>query len=161
MNSIIDVGFVLFFSQVLFVLNEKNIPCTLYEVDVSNGEQFSNWFMQMNPKMDVPVLQNDTLIVPSSNQIIGYLEANFVDTHPALLPTEDRNLFKQIIFLHRKISQIPVGIISLGTFLHPKIVSSPQLPFVGPLRGSFLSKRIVPNLYHIFHVNMNLHIFFL
>lgn len=99
--------------------------------------------MQMNPKMDVPVLQNDTLIVPSSNQIIGYLEANFVDTHPTLLPTEDRNLLKQIVFLHRKISQIPIGIISLGTILHPKIVKSPQLPFIGPLRASFLSKPFV------------------
>ncbi|XP_031616589.1 ganglioside-induced differentiation-associated protein 1 [Contarinia nasturtii] len=128
-----------FYSQkVLFVLHEKNIPCTLYEVDVSNGEQCSNWFMQMNPKMDVPVLQNDMLVVPSSNQIIHYLEANFVEKHPTLLPTQNRNLLNKVIFLNRKISQIPIGIISLGTFIHSKIVSSPQLPFIGPLRCSFL-----------------------
>lgn len=109
-------------------------------MDVSNGEQCSDWFVQMNPKMDVPVLQNDTLIVPSSNQIIGYLEANFTDTHPALLPTDDRGLLRQVIFLHRKISQIPIGMISLGSILHPKIVYSPRLPFVGPLRIRFLRK---------------------
>lgn len=63
----------------LFVLHEKNIPCSLYEVDVINGEQCSNKFMQMNPKMDIPVLQNETLVVPSSNQIISYLEANYND----------------------------------------------------------------------------------
>ncbi|XP_055313359.1 ganglioside-induced differentiation-associated protein 1 isoform X2 [Sitodiplosis mosellana] len=126
-----------FYSQkVLFVLHEKNIPCTLYEVDVANGEQCSSWFMQMNPKMDVPVLQDDTLVVPSSNQIINYLEANF--NGPSLLPKEDRNLLNKVIFLNRKICQIPIGIISLGTFIHPDIVSKPKLPFIGPLRRSFL-----------------------
>lgn len=124
----------------LFVLHEKNIPCTFYEVDVSNGEQCSNWFMQMNPKMDVPVLRNETLIVPSSNQIISYLEANFVNTHPPLLPLDNRNNLNKVVLFHRKISQIPIGIISLGTILHSDIVSSPKLPFVGPLRRSFLGK---------------------
>lgn len=97
--------------------------------------------MQMNPKMDVPVLRNDTLVVPSSNQIIHYLEANFNGKkHPTLLPFEDRNLMNKVIFLNRKISQIPIGIISLGTFIHPDIVSSPKLPFIGPLRRKFLGK---------------------
>lgn len=119
----------------LFVLHEKNIPFTLYEVDVSNGEQCSNWFMQMNPRMDVPVLQNNTFIVPSSNQIINYLEANFSGPkHPTLLATENRTLLN-------KIDQIPIGMISLGTFIHSNIVSSPRLPFIGPLRSSFLGER--------------------
>lgn len=121
----------------LFVLHEKNIPCTLYEVDVSNGEQNTDWFVEMNPKMDVPVLQNDMLIVPSSSQIISYLESNFGNSH-SLLPFDDRSLLKQTLFLHRKISQIPIGLISLGSILHPNIVSSPRLPFVGPLRIQFL-----------------------
>lgn len=107
-------------------------------MDVSNGEQFSNWFVEMNPKMEIPVLQNETLIVPSSNQIISYLESNFGDIQPALLPFDDRMLLKQVIFLHRKISQIPIGMISLGSILHSKIVSSPSLPFIGPLRVRFL-----------------------
>lgn len=122
----------------LFVLHEKNIPCTLYEVDVANGEQCSNWFMQMNPKMDVPVLRNETLIVPSSNQIISYLEANFINGHSTLLPLDSRQLLNKVVLLHRKISQIPIGIISLGTILHSDLVSAPKLPFVGPLRQSFL-----------------------
>lgn len=104
--------------------------------------------MQMNPKMEVPVLQNDTLIVPSSNQIISYLLANFNENpEKSLLPTDDRNLLRDMIFLNRKISQIPVGIISIGTFLHPDIISSPKLPFIGPLRNSFL--RNYPTVFRI------------
>lgn len=95
--------------------------------------------MHMNPKMDVPVLRNDTLVVPSSNQIINYLEANFNGT--ALLPRGNRNHLNKVVFLNRKISQIPIGIISLGTFIHPDIVSAPKLPFVGPLRQSFLGEQ--------------------
>lgn len=100
--------------------------------------------MQMNPKMDVPVLRNDTLVVPSSNQIIHYLEANFSgEQHPTLLPFDNRNSLNKVIFLNRKISRVPIGIISLGTFIHPNIVSSPKLPFIGPLRQRFLGELTV------------------
>lgn len=58
-------------------MHEKQIKCTLYEVDVTNGEQFSDWFLELNPKGEVPVLQNGTFIVPSSGQIISYLEGNY------------------------------------------------------------------------------------
>lgn len=96
--------------------------------------------MQMNPKMDVPVLQNETLIVPSSSQIINYIEANFKQN--PLLPTDDRHVMSKVILINRKISQIPIGMISLGTFIHSDIVSSPKLPFIGPLRKSFLRNLI-------------------
>lgn len=64
-------------AQVLFAFYEKNIECDLEEVDISTGTQCSNWFLQLNPKFDVPVLQNGSLVIPSSNQIISYLEENF------------------------------------------------------------------------------------
>lgn len=98
----------------MFVLNEKNISCNRYEVDLSNGEQCSNWFMQMNPKMDVPVLQNESLIVPSSSQIINYLEADFIGTDVPLLPTDDRHLLRKIEFLNRKISQNNIILVLLA-----------------------------------------------
>lgn len=63
--------------QVLFAFYEKNIECDLQEVDITNGKQCSNWFLELNPKFDVPVLQNGSLVIPSSNQIINYLEENF------------------------------------------------------------------------------------
>lgn len=39
---------------------------------------------------------------------------------------------------HRAICQLPIGIISVGTILHPFIVSDAKLPFVGPLRDGIL-----------------------
>lgn len=151
--------------QVLFVLHDKNIPCTLYEVDVTNGEQFSDWFIHLNPKLDIPVLQNGPLIVPSSSQIICYLDANFnsgefVQFHDTirkhsrwfrlirtqnlgehdLFPASNSKRLDSIASFHRKISRLPIGIISLGTFIHSSIVSQPKWPFIAPLRNRFLRK---------------------
>lgn len=65
------------FEQILFALHEKQIKCTLYEVNITSGEQFSDWFLELNPKGEIPVLQNGSLIIPSSGQIVSYLEDNF------------------------------------------------------------------------------------
>lgn len=46
-------------------------------MNITNGEQYSQWFLEMNPKAEVPVLRNGTLIVPESGRIISYLEENF------------------------------------------------------------------------------------
>lgn len=59
-------------------MHEKNIKFTTYEVDVTNGEQYSEWFLEMNSKGEVPVLKHDALIVPASGHIISYLEDNIV-----------------------------------------------------------------------------------
>lgn len=160
-------------------MEEKNISYTLHEVDVTNGEQCSNWFMQMNPKSDVPVLQIEALIVPTSNEIINYLEVNFndgkatnsfkflihlfifllIETHASLLPMKDVKLRNKIVNLHRRISQIPIGVISLGSILHPELVSCPGLPFVGPLRSGILRKLLF-DILQPFPVNSSATLFF-
>ena len=63
--------------KVLLVLNEKHIEFTPYIIDLSNGEQYSSWFLNLNPKGNVPVLQDGCFIVPDSAHIINYLEVKF------------------------------------------------------------------------------------
>lgn len=41
------------------------------------GEQYERWFLQLNPKGEVPVLQDTGKIIPDSARIIDYLEDNF------------------------------------------------------------------------------------
>ena len=60
------------------MLYEKNIEFTPYEIDTANGEQYSQWFLELNPKAEVPVLQNGQLVVPESGRIISYLENNII-----------------------------------------------------------------------------------
>lgn len=67
----------LFYFQVLLALHEKQIEFTPYVIDVSNGEQFASWFLNLNPKGEVPVLQDGCFIIPDSAHIIGYLENKY------------------------------------------------------------------------------------
>ena len=42
--------------KVLVYLYERGIDFTSFNVDLSKGEQFSKWFLKINPKAEVPVL---------------------------------------------------------------------------------------------------------
>lgn len=56
---------------------EKGISFRQYEINVAIGEQFSDWFLELNAKGEVPVLKNGSLIIPGASQIINYVERNF------------------------------------------------------------------------------------
>ncbi|KAJ6641865.1 Ganglioside-induced differentiation-associated protein 1 [Pseudolycoriella hygida] len=130
-----------FYSQkILFALYEKNIKFSAYEVDVTNGEQYSQWFLELNPKGEVPVLQDGTLIIPESGRIISYIEDHFQGENiPSLLPKDlDRSVTEKIVGFHKKISRIPIGAISMGSFIHTDLCSNPKPPFIGITRNSFL-----------------------
>jgi len=130
-----------FYSQkILFALYEKNIKFTAYEVDVTNGEQYSQWFLELNPKGDIPVLQDGTLVVPESGRIISYIEDHYQGENiPNLLPRDlDRSVTDRILFFHKKVSRIPIGAISMGSFIHTDLCSNPKPPFIGITRSSFL-----------------------
>lgn len=58
-------------------MHEKGVPFSPYEIDVANGEQFSEWFLELNAKGEVPLLKNGSLIIPVAAQIINYVEKNF------------------------------------------------------------------------------------
>lgn len=58
-------------------LHEKNLPFEVHIVDLIKGAQYEPWFLQLNPRGEVPVLQDTGKIIPDSGRIIDYLEDNF------------------------------------------------------------------------------------
>lgn len=58
-------------------LYEKNLPFESHIVNITKGAQYEPWFLQLNPKGEVPVLQDTGKIIPDSTRIIDYLEDNF------------------------------------------------------------------------------------
>ena len=62
--------------QVLFALHQKGVPFRQYEINVVEGEQFSDWYLDLNPSGEVPLLKNGSLLVPGSAGIINYVEKN-------------------------------------------------------------------------------------
>ncbi|XP_017843249.1 ganglioside-induced differentiation-associated protein 1 isoform X1 [Drosophila busckii] len=130
-----------FYSQkVLLVLYEKNIEFTPYIVDLCNGEQYANWFLNLNPKGDVPVLQDGAFIIPNSLQIINYVETKYRGAkHPLLKPYSPDSLeYEQMMVFERALTRLPIGALSLGSFLHDDLKLTPKAPFIGPVRQSCL-----------------------
>lgn len=58
-------------------LHEKNLPFEPRTVNIFRGAQHEPWFLQINPKGEVPVLLDTGKIIPDSGRIIDYLEDNF------------------------------------------------------------------------------------
>ncbi|XP_022231043.2 ganglioside-induced differentiation-associated protein 1 isoform X1 [Drosophila obscura] len=129
-----------FYSQkVLLVLYEKNIDFTPYVVDLCNGEQYSSWFLNLNPKGDVPVLQDGAFIIPNSTHIINYVESKFRGAnHPGLKPEQSSAQYDQVMLYENAVGRVPVGALSLGSFIHDDLKLVPKAPFIGPVRQSCL-----------------------
>ncbi|XP_058457638.1 ganglioside-induced differentiation-associated protein 1 [Malaya genurostris] len=123
--------------KVLWALYEKDIKFTRYEVDVTNDEHFSEWFLTLNPRGELPVLQSGSLVVPGSNRILDYLEEKQSQDKQLKLPW---NSDKQIRYFKNTLDKIPIGVITIGSFLHPRMVVSPKSPYVQPVRYTILER---------------------
>lgn len=53
---------------------EKNIDFVPLEVDITKGEQYSSWFLEINPRGEIPVLKVNDNIIPDSTRILDFLE---------------------------------------------------------------------------------------
>ncbi len=70
-------------ARVRIALAEKGVPYEPFEIDLSNRPA---WIYGKNPKGKVPVLEEDTLVLPESHLIMEYLEERFPE--PPLLPLD-------------------------------------------------------------------------
>jgi len=72
-----------FCARVRIVLAEKGIPYEAVAIDLSDRPA---WLYEKNPAGKVPVLEEDTLVLPESVVIMEYLEERYPE--PALLPAD-------------------------------------------------------------------------
>jgi glutathione S-transferase len=72
-----------FCARVRIVLAEKGVPYEPVEIDLANRP---SWLYEKNPAGKVPVVEEDTLVLPESEVIMEYLEERYPE--PALLPSD-------------------------------------------------------------------------
>jgi glutathione S-transferase len=70
-------------ARVRIVLAEKGIPHETIEVDLSNRP---GWIYEKNATGRVPVVEEDTFVLPESHLIMDYLEERYPE--PALAPAD-------------------------------------------------------------------------
>jgi glutathione S-transferase len=58
-------------------LNFKGINWQSHSVNIATGQNYSNWFLGINPRGLLPVLVDDGRVIIESNDIIQYLENKF------------------------------------------------------------------------------------
>ena len=58
-------------------LNYKGIKWQSHSVNIAIGQNYSNWFLGINPRGLLPVLVDDGRVIIESNDIIQYLENKF------------------------------------------------------------------------------------
>ena len=68
--------------RVLLCLAFKNVEYQSYILQTSEKEQKQDWFLTINPRGQIPVLQDGETVVAESQAILRYLEMRFPD--PAL-----------------------------------------------------------------------------
>ncbi|KAL0871912.1 hypothetical protein ABMA27_004366 [Loxostege sticticalis] len=121
--------------QVLMTLHEKNIDFEPLEVDITKGEQYSSWFLEINPRGEIPVLKVNNEIIPDSTRILDYLELYLDPELPSLINvTTDKKILENINKFRDLIEALPAGVITVGSFFHPHLCGSPKLPFILPVR---------------------------
>lgn len=76
-------------------LNLKNIPFKSHQINLSTGENFSEWFQGINPRSLVPVLIHDGDVHIESNDILQYLEGCF-ENNP-LIPADKKMKVSELL----------------------------------------------------------------
>ncbi|XP_063222845.1 ganglioside-induced differentiation-associated protein 1 isoform X2 [Bacillus rossius redtenbacheri] len=112
-----------------------------HAMNLAKGEQYQPWYLQLNPKAEVPVLKDGVKVIPESARIIDYLEDNFSNgVSPSLKATDLGAEVRQKVAQYRAaLEHIPAGIITMGSFLHPEYIHNPRLPFIQPIRRLLLA----------------------
>lgn len=126
-----------YYSQkVLMGLYEKKVDFVPVVVDITKGEQYSTWFLDINPRGEVPVLKDGDNVIPDSSKILDYLEkGEFKDTTPSLIDVDTNPAVqKKIIFFRDLIDALPAGVITMGSLYHPELCENPKVPFILPVR---------------------------
>ncbi|XP_045766669.1 ganglioside-induced differentiation-associated protein 1 [Maniola jurtina] len=135
-NIFLYCNYYSFYSQkVLMALYEKNIEFELLVIDITKGEQYSPWFLDINPRGEIPVLKVNNSIIPDSTRILDYLELYLdQETTPLLEVSQDHKVLSNINKFRDLIEALPAGLITVGSFFHPHLSGTPKLPFIFPVR---------------------------
>ncbi|KAF5897453.1 ganglioside-induced differentiation-associated protein 1-like 1, partial [Clarias magur] len=115
--------------KVRLVINEKGLLCEERDVSLPLTEHKEPWFMRLNLGEEVPVFIHGDTIVSDYNQIIEYLETNFVgDTIAQLIPDEGTPMHARVKQYRELLDGLPMDAYTHGCILHPELTTDSMIP---------------------------------
>ncbi|KAM6928768.1 ganglioside-induced differentiation-associated protein 1-like 1 isoform 2-T2 [Lycodopsis pacificus] len=115
--------------KVRLVINEKGLVCEERDVSMPLQEHKEPWFMRLNLGEEVPVFLHGDTIISDYNQIIDYLEKNFVgDTVAQLVPEADSLLHGRVQQYRQLLDDLPMDAYTHGCILHPELTTDSMIP---------------------------------
>uniref|UniRef100_A0A3Q2Y4K2 Ganglioside induced differentiation associated protein 1 like 1 n=1 Tax=Hippocampus comes TaxID=109280 RepID=A0A3Q2Y4K2_HIPCM len=115
--------------KVRLVINEKGLVCEERDVSLPLQEHKEPWFMRLNLGEEVPVFLHGDNIISDYNQIIDYLETNFVgDSVAQLIPAADSPVHGRVQQYRQLLDGLPMDAYTHGCILHPELTTDSMIP---------------------------------
>ncbi|XP_026188784.1 ganglioside-induced differentiation-associated protein 1-like 1 isoform X4 [Mastacembelus armatus] len=115
--------------KVRLVINEKGLVCEERDVSLPLQEHKEPWFMRLNLGEEVPVFLHGDTIISDYNQIIDYLENNFVgDMVAQLIPDADSPFHERVQQYRQLLDGLPMDAYTHGCILHPELTTDSMIP---------------------------------
>jgi len=120
-----------FFSQkAKMFLYEKEIEFDGRVVNLMTNETQSSWYLEVNPRGEVPAMKFGDDVVNGSDKILDYIEANKLGKR-SLYPTDPDLLSKHNQF-YSKLEATDIEKMTYGTAFHPHIRNNKKHPIKWP-----------------------------
>ncbi|KAM9712592.1 ganglioside-induced differentiation-associated protein 1 isoform 2-T2 [Menidia menidia] len=114
--------------KVRLAIAEKGLCCKEYDVSLPLSEHNEPWFMHLNPTGEVPVLVHNDSVICDPTQIMDYLEQNFNDGTPKLVPEEGSRYYLRVQHYRELLDSLPMDAYTHGCILHPEITVDSHIP---------------------------------
>uniref|UniRef100_A0A3Q1GQ39 Ganglioside induced differentiation associated protein 1-like 1 n=1 Tax=Acanthochromis polyacanthus TaxID=80966 RepID=A0A3Q1GQ39_9TELE len=108
--------------KVRLVINEKGLVCEERDVSLPLQEHKEPWFMRLNLGEEVPVFLHGDTIISDYNQIIDYLEKNFVGGMVVLPELGRVQQYRHLL------DGLPMDAYTHGCILHPELTTDSMIP---------------------------------
>ena len=116
------------------LLKESGIDYDSIVVNLPGQETQSTWFLEINPKGEVPAIKFGKTIVNGSDNIMNYLEENKLGKK-SLFPKDSSSAKKHEYWIS-ELENLPIGPLSYGIAYNPNLRKVQK----GPIKGLLLSK---------------------
>ncbi|KAM5135454.1 ganglioside-induced differentiation-associated protein 1-like 1 isoform 4-T4 [Mantella aurantiaca] len=115
--------------KIRLVIAEKGLPCEERDVSQPLAEHKEPWFMRLNLGEEVPVVIHGDHIISDYNQIIDYVESNFVgELIPQLIPESGSLLHSRVLQYRELLENLPMDAYTHGCILHPELTIDSMIP---------------------------------